>query len=981
MLGTQPIEAILGSGVDSSDHDAMRAFVRTACAEGLSLLLILPNSKQPADMRTPRQKTADNKAAREQAKADGRRDWDKVKSASGLALASSDAKTVLKYLDRYCAVFSEWADENGTCGYDAKREKAGEITIINPIPVNLAVEVGGSGIVVIDCDTREQVARWIEVSEAPAGIAPTVISPGQQNAEGAWVHKDGGHFWFKVPDEVMPVIPRNSGAMTWGGEHGFAVLWDRRYVLIPPSIRPEGKYELTGRIYDLPQWLYDAIAEHGQHRAERSQGNREAFAAGDGALSEAIDAWAETISWADILEPLGWAPAPRSDGCGCPVWTAPGLHASPKSATAHDPGCSLGRYTEVNCPLHIWTDNPGEPFDRWLAEEKTPTLSKLQAVALADYDNNIGKAMDQLGLAPDIGVGADFGVGAPSEIDTGDDVSMANLREDWLAENTISDGYEPAEAAFNASQDGTVDDTSCPGCGAEVDQKHANDCPEWAAQRRETPFDKPAPSRNFAKVDDGGPIEAGISPPDPKTGKPQADLSAKQQQVVDTVIADGGYTEAEHGEPEKYEPTDDPFDMAGVPARKRETKAKAKVKGESPYADEVEEPDPDVFESGITGVPRIAPFSHWRDLPPPEYIIEGLIEHGGLSCIIGPPNVGKSTIALDMACHIATGRRWQGRQTLKTKVMYMPGEGLSGAIQRLIAWCDAHGYAEADVSENLLLADSILQLGASNEAWAEFGAYVARQRVGLIIFDTFARMSLRLEENSATDVGLAVARFDRVKQLTNAGVMVIHHTAKGADFARGSSALNGAMDSELLVKAGDWDTSSLTDDDGRLPGKPVQLSTSKQKNAEQLDEPLPLILRSWEIPDTDGDTAALIVGPSGKVDPMSGEIVMARPTPEPIVETAVRVREFVDRFPQQGASRAELVIGVRPDPYALSRADAGNYWKLRISEAVDRALRYQLIETLTGTPAGQRYIPSAGTVADARQKSADEIINQDGSRD
>ena len=70
MLGSTPLSAILGSGVDSTDHEAMRSFVRAACGEGLSLLLVLPNSKQPADMRTVRQRSADDKAAREAAKAE-----------------------------------------------------------------------------------------------------------------------------------------------------------------------------------------------------------------------------------------------------------------------------------------------------------------------------------------------------------------------------------------------------------------------------------------------------------------------------------------------------------------------------------------------------------------------------------------------------------------------------------------------------------------------------------------------------------------------------------------------------------------------------------------------------------------------------------------------------------------------------------------------------------------------------------------------
>jgi hypothetical protein len=967
MLGSTPITAVLGCGVDSTDHDAMRAFVRAACGEGLSLLLVWPGSKEPADMRTPRQKSADNRAAQQAAKDAGRRDWEHVKSPSGLALASSDAKVVLKYLDRYVEQFSTWVetDDDGSpkqtghrVPFDAKRAKAGQIVLAEPVAVNLAVEVGGSGLVVVDCDTREQLERFLEVSEAPPDMPPTVRSPGQQTAEGVWAHKDGGHFWFTVDDDVRQILPRNSGAMTWGGDHGFAILWDRRYVLIPPSRRPEGAYELTGRDYPVPNWLTLAICEHGDAREARYLANRQQGDADD-ALSESIDKWAESIGWSDILEPLGWAPAPRSDGCGCDVWTAPGLHASPKSATAHDSGCSLGRYTEVNCPLHIWTDNPGEPFDRWLAEEKTQTISKLQAVALVDYGGNVGKAMDALGLAPDLGVGADFGVGPAKAIDASDgDVSMANLRDQEIE--------LPDPAALGQSITVTEADIA-----------------------RENPFDVAAAARAAleqqtvaaAQAADNAEIRAVAEQPAAGTvtfSGPGGDHTRPYN--ADAADMHDAYTAAVSA-PED-EPASDPFDMAGtVPQRKTAPERADAVSkdNDNPFADKVSAPDPDVFDCGITGVPRIAPFSHWRDLPPPEYIIDGLIEHGGLSCIIGPPNAGKSTVALDMACHIATGRRWQGRQTLMTKVLYMPGEGLSGAIQRLIAWCDARGIDENDVSANLLLSDAILQLGASNEAWAEFGAYVARQGVGLIIFDTFARMSLRLEENSATDVGLAVARFDRVRQLTNAGVMVIHHTAKGQDFGRGSSALNGAMDSELLVKHGQWDYGDMVGPDNRLPGTPIELSTTKQKNSQLLDDPIPMMIMPHPLPDSDDTTAALITGPGGKIDPLAGDVVHARPTAEPLVETAIRIREFVDGLTMQGASRSELVIGVRPDAYALSRKDAGAYWKLQIGHAVDRALKYQLIETLTGTPSGGRYVPcSEGTPEDARQRAAAEVINQDG---
>src|SRR5699024_790034 len=117
----------------------------------------------------------------------------------------------------------------------------------------------------------------------------------------------------------------------------------------------------------------------------------------------------------------------------------------------------------------------------------------------------------------------------------------------------------------------------------------------------------------------------------------------------------------------------------------------------------------------------------------------------------------------DMACALVTGQRWQGRKTIRQRVLYLPGEGMSGAVQRILAWEQAHGQ---NVGRDLLLGDSIIQLGASREAWEELAAYIIRHRVGLIIFDTFARMSLDIEENSATDVGKAVTRFDRLRTWT-----------------------------------------------------------------------------------------------------------------------------------------------------------------------------------------------------------------------
>lgn len=805
MLGSTPLTALLGSGVDPTDHDAVRAFIRTACAQGLSLLLIHPGSKLPADMRTPRQRTADDKAARKVAEEAGRADAARVKSASGLALATNKADTLLKYLDRYIEV-------NGP-----------------DVAVNLAVEVGGSRLVVVDCDTRAQYDNFLAVAGAPDGLPATVSTPGQIGPDGTMVHSDGGHFYFTVPDDVD--MPTNIGAMNWEGDDAFAVLWDRRYVLIPPSTRPEGAYELTGSDYPITSLpvLLDAITRRAEGRANRVR-NANPTPSSE-ALTANIDAWSVTRSWASILEPLGWTPTARADNCGCDSWTAGEGHASQKSATAHDSGCQLGRYTETNAPLHIWTDNPGEPFNSYIASDGgSATMTKLRVVALTEYDGDIGKAMDELGVLPVTDIEAEVGT------------DPANLTDGINTASLMADIPAPPPAV------------------------------------------EPAPT-DFA---------------------PPAEL------------------------------------------------------------------DSSVFYPVNAGVPTIAPFSHWRDMPPPEYVIDGLLEHGGLSSLIGPPGVGKSTVALDLACHIATGRTWQGRRTLKTKVLYLPGEGLSGAVQRLLAWEDAY---DTPLADNLLLGDSILQLAASTDAWGEMSGFITSQRVGLIIFDTFARMSLGVDENSATDVGKAVVRFDQLRKLTGAGVMAIHHTGKDATKgARGSTALNGALDSEILVRA-DWsfahpdDITAPPQINGVNIGKAIEVSITKQKNAEQLDEPIHLLMVNHE-----PIGAPIITGAHGGLDPMRDDIVIARPTPEPLVEIAVRIRAFVDRFTEQGATRSEIALGVTPDPYTLSRRDATKHWKQRIAEAVDRALRYELIETLSGTASGQRYIPSVGTAGSARAQATADVL-------
>jgi Bifunctional DNA primase/polymerase, N-terminal len=398
------LAALLFTTPEADDHDALRGYLHALTEAGCAPLLVYPHSKMPADMRASRVRSADDSAARDAARQAGNRNWAKVKSAAGVHLATGDTAVLDGYLDEYVRVFADQYPDG--------------------VPVNVALSVGRSRLVVVDCDTADQVAAFLSDAGAPADTEPTVRSPGQANAEGEMVHKDGGHFYFTVPEGVE--LPENLGALT-EADGGYAVLWGAgRYVLIPPSVRAEGPYAAAGAVHELPDWLAERITGAGQIRAQRTaQRLQHANASGD-----AIAAWGASITWAEILAGTEWISTGRADSCGCDIWTAPGLHASTKSATAHEPGCAVAD-SDDPC-MHVWTDHDIEPFEAVVAQHG-PHLTRLRAVAAIHFDNDQGTAMTALELHPttsEFGFG-DFGTAVVPDHENGPGLNLPS--EFWEA--------------------------------------------------------------------------------------------------------------------------------------------------------------------------------------------------------------------------------------------------------------------------------------------------------------------------------------------------------------------------------------------------------------------------------------------------------------------------------------------------------------------------------------------------------------------
>jgi len=327
------------------DHDGVREFIHAMADLDLAVLLIRPGMKLPFDGRSRAQQRA--------------------KTPGGVYLASNDHAVLDGYLNAYIKSFGKSCE------------------------VNLAVAVGASRLVVVDCDTRSQTEAFLADAELDPDTLPTVRSPGQRDHDGQMVHSNGGHYWFTVPDDVE--LPE--GASFTDTDGGYAVMYGAKYVLIPPSVRPEGPYTLAGRVEVLSEWLRDRIIDRAPE--QRKVADRSTASA-----DTPIDEWSRSIGWDEIL-PADWTPTGLVDSCGCPTWTAPWLRGNPKSATGHEPGCGASHFNADNPPLHIWTDHPGEPFEGYTARTGKTTLSKLQTAALLHFNDEMGKAMDALGLIPD----------------------------------------------------------------------------------------------------------------------------------------------------------------------------------------------------------------------------------------------------------------------------------------------------------------------------------------------------------------------------------------------------------------------------------------------------------------------------------------------------------------------------------------------------------------------------------------------------
>lgn len=184
------------------------------------------------------------------------------------------------------------------------------------------------------------------------------------------------------------------------------------------------------------------------------------------------------------------------------------------------------------------------------------------------------------------------------------------------------------------------------------------------------------------------------------------------------------------------------------------------------------------------------------------YLAKNLLLENQVSLLVGPPNIGKSSVVTALAASISMGRALGKTPVKRAAVLYVAAEDPNGIAERAYGYFQNHA---ADVADFEIYGWPVDM--SDQEKMAEFAgeaAQFARRRAAdrlLIVFDTLNLCIGDSDENSARDMGRVVGHAQRLARKTRAHVMIIHHTSIADNGRpRGSTAMHGNIDTMLVLR-------------------------------------------------------------------------------------------------------------------------------------------------------------------------------------
>lgn len=187
-------------------------------------------------------------------------------------------------------------------------------------------------------------------------------------------------------------------------------------------------------------------------------------------------------------------------------------------------------------------------------------------------------------------------------------------------------------------------------------------------------------------------------------------------------------------------------------------------------------------------------------------LIDALLEQESKAMLYGPSGSGKSSMAIDLACHIALGHRWHGRYVQRGAVVYIAAEAYQSVVRRVSGFKIHHGVR---VPLPLITAPPAVLADDKLDELVDRALFEGWLPPVLVIIDTLA--AAFPGDEGAEHFTTVAASLDRIREAFHCAVLLVHHSGKQHRLgARGHSSLFAAMDTVIHVgRRGDRVTATV----------------------------------------------------------------------------------------------------------------------------------------------------------------------------
>ena len=241
------------------------------------------------------------------------------------------------------------------------------------------------------------------------------------------------------------------------------------------------------------------------------------------------------------------------------------------------------------------------------------------------------------------------------------------------------------------------------------------------------------------------------------------------------------------------------------------------------------------------------------DFEESQWLIKRMIECGTLGQIFSGWNVGKSALAVDIACRVATGLDFAGRKVCQGPVLYIAAEGGRGLKRRFKGWEEINGITIPSSLYRTRISVRLPEEG--NAKMLKSALSYIEDKHGrpplLVIIDTLAQTMVG-EQNSTSEVDQFTATLREV--FSDSAVMLLHHVGHAdKQRGRGASSLPAACDWEFRLENinGSVDAENII--------KYVRLVNTKQRDEELQSDFCFSLIRVVLGEDEDGEELTTVV--------------------------------------------------------------------------------------------------------------------------